>query len=254
MFSVISQNCYRILFISFTDRFVTNGDWKIDKITATVETTDHGDCCPFEFSEVVYDLQMTRKPLYHLFYLTAPSIMLMFLGLVSFLIPVESGERIGFVTTILLAMTVFLLLIPSFLPETSDGVPILGIGLQATLVIIVLVLLSNIFVLKVFFMEGTPPDWVQSLFSLCRGKKGKTVQRIHVSSEDVQPKPAIKSRASMNAIELSERTEGTGRTPTGWEDKREDLTWQKVSVKLDHVFFVVYFLIALITYTVTYLA
>lgn len=238
----------------FTNRFVTNGDWTIDKIAAKVETTDHGDCCPFEFSEVVYDLQMTRKPLYHLFYLTAPSIMLMFLGLVSFLIPVESGERIGFVTTILLAMTVFLLLIPSFLPETSDGVPILGIGLQATLVIIALVLLSNIFVLKVFFMEGTPPDWVQSLFSLCRGKKGKTVQRIHVSSEDVQPKPAIKSRASMNAIELSERTEGTGRTPTGWEDKTEDLTWQKVSVKLDHVFFVVYFLIALITYTVTYLA
>ena len=162
----------------------------------------------------------------------------------------ESGERIGFVTTILLAMTVFLLLIPSFLPETSDGVPILGIGLQATMVIIALVLFANIFVLKVFFMEGSPPGWVQNIFRLCHGKKGKTVQRIHVSNADVQVKPA----ASMNAIELSERPEGSHNTPVGWEANEEELTWQKVSVKLDHVFFVFFFLLALITYTITYLA
>ena len=239
-------------YISLADRFVSNGDWTIDKIDTSVEETDHGDCCPFKFSEVVYNLQMTRKPLYHLFYLTIPSVMLMFLGLTSFLIPVESGERIGFVTTILLAMTVFLLLIPSFLPETSDNVPILGIGLQSTMVIIALVLFSNIFVLKVFFMEGTPPEWVQNLFSLCRGKKGKSVQRIHVSSADVQPKPVVKSRASMNAIELSERAEPSRNTPLGWEEKGNKLSWQKVSVKLDHVFFVIYFLCAVITYTVIY--
>lgn len=181
--------------------------------------------------------------------------MLMFLGLTSFLIPVESGERIGFVTTILLAMTVFLLLIPSFLPESSDGVPILGIGLQATVVIIALVLFANIFVLKIFFMGGTPPEWVQNLFSLCRGNKKKSVQRIHASDGDVQPKPVVKSRASMNAIELSEHVRGnSGATPTGWEENREEITWQRVSCKLDHVFFGVFFVIAAVTYIVTYLS
>lgn len=192
---------------------------------------------------------MSRKPLYHLFYLTIPSILLMFLTLTSFLIPVESGERIGFVTTMLLAMTVFLLLIPSFLPETSDGVPILGISLQVTLVIISLVLFANIFVLKVFFMEGSPPDWVQSVFYVC--KKKKSVQRVHVSSSNVQP-PSTKSRTSMNAIELSPSASVS--TPRGWEDKEQQVTWQRVSVKLDHVFFVLFFVCAVISYCVIYIS
>lgn len=190
---------------------------------------------------------MSRKPLYHLFYLTIPSIMLMFLTLPSFFIPVESGERIGFVTTMLLAMTVFLLLIPSFLPETSDGVPILGISLQVTLVIMALVLFANIFVLKVFFMEGTPPEWVQSVFDIC--KKKKSVQRIHASSSDIQP-PSVKSRTSVNAIELTPSTSVS--TPRGWQEQQ--VTWQKVSVKLDHVFFVLFLLCAVISYCIIYIS
>lgn len=190
---------------------------------------------------------MSRKPLYHLFYLTIPSIMLMFLTLPSFFIPVESGERIGFVTTMLLAMTVFLLLIPSFLPETSDGVPILGISLQVTLVIMALVLFANIFVLKVFFMEGTPPEWVQSVFDIC--KKKKSVQRIHASSSDIQP-PSVKSRTSVNAIELTPSTSVS--TPRGWQEQQ--VTWQKVSVKLDHVFFVLFLVCAVISYCIIYIS
>lgn len=238
----------------FTNRFVSSGDWDIKQIDSKIDLTDHGDCCPFEFSEVVYTLYMTRKPLYHLFYLTLPSSLLMILALTSFFIPVESGERVGFVTTILLAMIVFLLLIPSFLPETSDGVPMLGIGLQATMIIISLVLFANIFVLKVFFMEGTPPESVQNLFTFCRCKKGKAVQRIHTSNVDVQPTPpVIKLRASMNAIELSEQTAQRKTTPSGWEEKGEEITWQKVSVKLDHIFFVIFFLVSVLTYIITYL-
>lgn len=177
--------------------------------------------------------------------------MLMFLTLTSFLIPVESGERIGFVTTMLLAMTVFLLLIPSFLPETSDGVPILGLSLQVTLVVIALVLFANIFVLKVFFIEGTPPEWVQSVFNMCNRKKRISVQRIHVSSSDVQP-PSMKSRTSVNAIELSPSTSVS--TPRGWEEKEQQVTWQKVSVKLDHVFFVLFLLCAVISYCAIYIS
>ena len=191
---------------------------------------------------------MTRRPLYHLFYLTIPSAMLLFLTLVSFFIPVESGERIGFVTTMLLAMTVFLLLIPSFLPETSDGVPILGVSLQATLVIMALVLIANIFVLKIFFMEETPPEWVQSVFNLCNGKKRKSVQRVDVSNSEVRP--TVKSSSPVNAIELSP----SSNSPRGWEVKKEEVTWQKVSIRLDHVFFVLFLLCALISYCVIYIA
>ncbi|XP_078353234.1 neuronal acetylcholine receptor subunit beta-3-like isoform X2 [Oculina patagonica] len=233
-----------------TNRFVSNGDWNIDEISQTIEFTDHDDCCPFDFSKVVYTLKMSRKPLYHLFYLTIPSIMLMFLTLTSFLIPVESGERIGFVTTMLLAMTVFLLLIPSLLPETSDAVPILGLSLAATLVIIALILFANILVLKVFFMESTPPEWVQNVFNLCNKKKRRSFQPNHVCSTDVQPPVKIPA-TSANAIERS--TSPTANTPRGLDEKEEEVTWQKVSIRLDHVFFLFFFLFALISYCVIYI-
>ena len=223
-------------------------------VQTNLTETDHGDCCPFEFSEVVYTLSMKRKPLYHLFYLTIPCIILTILALSSFFIPVESGERIGFVTTILLAMIVFLLLIPSFLPETSDSVPILGLSLQITLCIIVLILFANIFVLRVYFMDDSPPEWVENICNLCSKKKGQKVHRIHVSSSEIgsgeQPKPAVRSRASMNAIELSETRATTARS---WDSKGNDLTWQKAAGKLDYMFFVFFFIVSLISSIATYL-
>ena len=232
-------------------RFVTSGDWSIMNITKRITKTSHGDCCPFDFSEVVYSLKMSRKPLFHVFYLTIPSTLLLTLTLTSFFIPVESGERIGFVTTMLLAMTVFLLLIPSFLPETSDGVPILGISLQATSIIIALVLFGNIFVLKVFFTNGTPPQWVRNL-CLCWRRKGKASKRVDVNGSDEYPVPSVNSPPSLNAIELS-TTSTRATTSHGWDEKEEQITWQKVSAKLDHFFFTFFVIISAITLCTVYL-
>jgi len=56
----------------------------------------------------------------------------------------------------------------------------------------------------------------------------------------------------MNAIELSPSASVS--TPRGWEDKEQQVTWQRVSVKLDHVFFVLFFLCAVISYCVIYIS
>ena len=158
----------------------------------TSEETSHDECCEIDFSIMVYTIKITRKPLYFLFYLVGPSGLLLFLNLTSFLIPVESGERIGFVTTILLAMTVFLLLMSSLLPETSSGIPKLGFSMLNTLVIMCMVLLSNILILKLFFMEGNPPEWLQNPFRFFRKKNKKRVVQIQdVSSANGQNLPSV---------------------------------------------------------------
>ena len=233
-------------------RFVKSGDWDIVNITSKVSETDHGDCCPFTFSEVVYTLEMKRKSLYYMFYLAIPSVILTIVALSSFLIHVESGERIGFVTTILLAMTVFLLVIPSFLPVTSDGLPILGVNLTVTMIIIALILFANIFVVRVYFKDGTPPDCIEKLCDFLTIKKRKSVKRIHVS----QPNGAqgiVKSTATMAGIEM---TESNRESPALFE--REELpqdlefTWRRVARKIDQVFFVFFIIASCIAYAVTY--
>ena len=226
-----------------------SGDWDIENIEARISETDHGDCCPFNFSEVVYTLQMKRKSLYYMFYLAIPSVTLTIVVLSSFLIHVESGERIGFVTTILLAMIVFLLVIPSYLPVTSDGLPILGVNLQVTMIIIALVLFANILVLRVYFMEGTPPKWIESLCCFCSVKKSKRVKRVQVSQPDSAYPATVKSAATMAAIEMTKVSEGS---PALVEEEEREFTWRMVSSKMDQVFFVLFVIASSVAYALTF--
>ena len=192
---------------------------------------------------------MKRKSLYYMFYLVIPSVTLIIVALSSFLIHVESGERIGFVTTILLAMTVFLLVIPNFLPVTSDGLPILGVNLQVTMIIIALVLFANIFVLRVYFKEETPPRWIENLCGFSSTKKRKEAKRIHES----QPNGAhgtVKCSATVTSIEMTESSAGS---PTFFERKEDvEFTWRRVARKMDQVFFVIFIIVSSVTYAVTF--
>ena len=237
-------------FFYFPARFVRNGDWDITNITPSLNETDHGNCCPFKFSEVVYTLTMKRKYLYYMFYVFIPSVLLTILALSSFLIHVESGERIGFVTTILLAMTVFLLFIPSFLPVTSEGLPVLGVNLQATMILIAVILFANIFVLRVYFLEGTPPTWVEKFCNFFSLKKGPEVRSLTSSRPSSVYPSAAKSLATTAGIELNDFSRGS--SPLVKPSLVPEFTWRRVSMKLDQVFFVIFIIISSITYAVTF--
>ena len=249
----IGFDFFLLCYISISERFVESGNWEIKEITAEISETDHGNCCPFNFSEVVYTIKMKRKSLYYTFYLTIPCVILTILALTSFLIHVESGERIGFVTTVLLAMTVFLLVIPSFLPVTSDGLPVLGVLLEGTMIIITLILFANIWVLRVYFLEGTPPNWVQKIcrFFGCETAK-RNVQQIHVLS--AENPAADRSATSMTGIEMTGFNGGTQTQVQQLQRMEENhYTWQRVSTKMDRAFFVTFIVISIIAY-VAYMA
>ena len=220
-------------------------------ITSEISETEHGNCCPFNFSQAVYTLSMKRKSLYYTFYLTVPCVILTVLALSSFLIHVESGERIGFVTTVLLAMTVFLLVIPSWLPVTSESLPILGVLLEGTMIIITLILFANVFTLWIYFREGMPPDWVQKIARFCGRRKGKKTQQIHAAeSESLQPAIA-KSATTVAGIEMTESNRGS---PTEIQPNQpteeKHYTWQRVSTKLDRAFFTFFVIVSVIAYVV----
>ena len=233
-----------------SDRFVESGNWQIVNISSRITETDHGDCCRFNFSEAEFKISMKRKSLYYTFYITIPCVILTVIALTSFLIHVESGERIGFVTTVLLAMTVFLLIIPSWLPVTSEALPILGVLLEGTMIIITLILFANIFVQWIYFREGTPPDWVQTISRLCGRRKHRGKQQTRVGSAAASSHFALKSTASVGGIEM---TESSRNSPVEQDNQRMDeyyYTWQRVSTKMDRVFFILFIIISVIVYGV----
>ncbi|XP_061179535.1 neuronal acetylcholine receptor subunit beta-3-like [Saccostrea echinata] len=69
---------------------------------------------------------LKRKPLYYVFTMFGPSLILSILLLVAFFLPNDNGEKIMCGTTIFLSYVVFLTYLSDMLPEDSNNVPKIG--------------------------------------------------------------------------------------------------------------------------------
>lgn len=84
-------------------------------------------CCPEPYPDVKFFIHVRRKTLYYMSNVVFPCVMLSALTLLVFLLPPDSGEKIGLGITVLLAFSVFVLQIAEKMPETSESVPLVGI-------------------------------------------------------------------------------------------------------------------------------
>ena len=73
---------------------------------------------------------MKRKSLYYIINLIVPAIMLSMLTLLVLRLPPESGEKVSMGVTLLLAFSVYLLIVSDNVPNSSDGVPVIGNGVR----------------------------------------------------------------------------------------------------------------------------
>jgi hypothetical protein len=87
-------------------------------------------CCLEPYPDVTFVFVMRRRTLYYLFNIICPCLWLTVLSLLGFWLPPESGEKITLGITVLLAFSVFMLLIAERIPATSEFVPLIGTTLQ----------------------------------------------------------------------------------------------------------------------------
>ncbi len=67
-----------------------------------------------------------RKPLYYLFNLVLPCVFITATTILVFYLPPDSGEKVSLGVTVLLALTVFLLMVAETMPPQSESVPLIG--------------------------------------------------------------------------------------------------------------------------------
>ena len=79
-----------------------------------------------EYEGVYHIMYLQRKPAYYLHILVLPTVLLSLLSLLMFCLPADSGEKVSLGITLLLAFTVFLLILADTMPRTSDQLPLLG--------------------------------------------------------------------------------------------------------------------------------
>jgi len=84
-------------------------------------------CCPnTRYSYVEYTLYLRRRYTFYVMNVIVPCILLSVLVMVGFCLPPDAGEKISLGISVLLAYTVFLLMVAENVPRTSLRTPVIG--------------------------------------------------------------------------------------------------------------------------------
>ncbi|XP_042894186.1 neuronal acetylcholine receptor subunit alpha-9-like [Penaeus japonicus] len=118
------------------------------------EKSLHSDpCCALPFSSVVYHIQLQRRILHSIFFYVLPGNIINICALLVFLLPPDSGEKVGLSMNCLLAMMVFLTAVTMGIPS-SETVPLIGHFYLACILTVALNLIMSVCTLRCRFSDS----------------------------------------------------------------------------------------------------
>lgn len=101
----------------------TNGEFDL---VATSQHTSELIEDGLAYSELLFRIVFERLPGHYIMSVIFPVIVTAVLTSVTFILPVESGEKVGYILTVLLALAVLLTLFADNMPTTSKHTSVLG--------------------------------------------------------------------------------------------------------------------------------
>lgn len=202
-------------------KFIVNGEWKILDALLKNNTRYYGPKKDLIFPDVTFHLRIKRRPLYYAINLIVPCSLIALLSFFSFFLPSDHGERVSLVITVLLANSVYMLIVSSSLPQTSDGVPLIGIYFLGIVVEIALCLVATCLIMKIRAKESKMPKWIETLVN-------EWIARFVFVKPDESTDHTRKNRylAAIADESFNNRTEGrrqlTSQTANGCDSKRKN--------------------------------
>uniref|UniRef100_A0A8C8SDJ0 ACHA9 protein n=1 Tax=Pelusios castaneus TaxID=367368 RepID=A0A8C8SDJ0_9SAUR len=127
--------------------FVENVEWEVLGMPAKRNVIIYG-CCSEPYPDITYTLLLKRRASFYIFNLLLPCVMISFLAPLGFYLPADSGEKVSLGVTVLLALTVFQLLVAESMPP-SENVPLIGKYYIATMTMITASTALTIFIMNV---------------------------------------------------------------------------------------------------------
>ncbi|KAJ8308720.1 hypothetical protein KUTeg_013594 [Tegillarca granosa] len=209
----------------------SNAEWDIVS-SRTEEVNDKLE------TEVWFSLLLRRKPLYTVFNIMLPVILLSFLNLFVFVLPADCGEKMSYAVTLFLSFAVFLTIINGSLPDSSESIPTLSLFLMLQLTSGCVSIIITAFQLRINFQdENRPvPKFLKCMvnitrFSFYKNKCFTKVKKIKPEKE--------------NEIEKDKTT------PVE-ETQEKEITWKDVSSAIDFIMFWVFLMFILISTIVAF--
>ncbi|XP_035273001.1 neuronal acetylcholine receptor subunit beta-2 [Anguilla anguilla] len=145
------------------DDFTPSGEWDIVSLPGR-KNEDPDD---ITYLDITYNFIIKRKPLFYTINLIIPCVLITSLAILVFYLPSDCGEKMTLCISVLLALTVFLLLISKIVPPTSLAVPLIGKYLMFTMVLVTFSIVTSVCVLNVHHRSPSThrmPLWVKRVF------------------------------------------------------------------------------------------
>ncbi|CAG5133399.1 unnamed protein product, partial [Candidula unifasciata] len=127
--------------------YVDSGEWELLD-TKIIRRVKHYTCCPEPYIDVTFYIMIRRRVLYYFLNVIIPCMLLSSLSLTGFLLPPDAGEKVTLGLTVLLAFSVFMLLVAENMPPTSEYVPLIGIYLTVIMAMSAMSVALSVFVLN----------------------------------------------------------------------------------------------------------
>ncbi|VDI72632.1 Hypothetical predicted protein [Mytilus galloprovincialis] len=124
-----------------------NSNWALDSYSSK-STVMNG------YSMLIVSMTIKRAPLYYIIMVALPTNMFFLLNPLVFLLPVESGERLGLAMTILLSYAIFLTMVQMSIPASSNPMSILLIIMIVTIVVSGITAAVTIYIASLYHRES----------------------------------------------------------------------------------------------------
>ena len=111
--------------------YIKNGEWHLVNLTAE-KVMKFFSCCEEPYPEIQYKLIIRRRPLFYVFNMVFPCLLITLVAFLGFYLPPASPEKVSIGITTLLSLTVFLILASESMPPTSEQLPLISIFYLAT--------------------------------------------------------------------------------------------------------------------------
>lgn len=160
------------------NRFTKSGEWDLTGSEVKHILGKYGNDT---WDHVHFCFELQRKPLYHIMNVFLPVLCICILNVACFILPSEGGERVTLSISIFLTLAVFLTVVNSSMPETSDEVAsfsvYVGLQLFGSAFTIMLTILS----LNIFHKDKTSevPRSLNTFVKLCCVAHAQATAKYH---------------------------------------------------------------------------
>lgn len=135
--------------------FKESAEWSLDSYQIEHVQVPYGDYDSWD--HLMFRFTLRRKWLFQVLNMIAPIVCISFLNLTCFIIPSDCGEKITLCISIFLTLAVFLTIITSSLPESSDDTSLFGVYVGLQLLCSGLTILATVISLQLYHKEKTEP-------------------------------------------------------------------------------------------------